>query len=479
MASDDRMEESDSDWSDCPELEEEPDEATDALFAQYKGTPLDCLQADQSLLGWNLKSTGAKEQFEILDYIKAVNFIRSKSKTEMSETEFLGLRKTWQSEEYLKPANPMDPFLCFDWDDMEAPELVETNQMVQNKSKLDELKKELGSISIPTGIMKDESYFDGYSDYSIHAEMLQDKIRTEAYKDTIYNNSSILKGKKIVDIGAGTGILSMFAADAGADHVYSCEMAEIAYDCIDIVRENNLQDKITVLKGKAEEQYEKIKDCDVIISEWMGYCLLFEGMLDSVIKVRDKILKPDGLMIPATANIEVCLMNNRDHWDYYNGFWGDVYGFKMNSMKKKTKYEAQVTAMDSRHVGSKLQELIKWNLKTCSIADLTFSSKIDLRSDIDGEIHGILASFDCGMIDCEKDDQGEKPIVLSTSPLKAPTHWKQTAFLIEHPVIVSTGDHITGLFELRRNHKNERELKVYIKLCHKNETICDQEYTVA
>ena len=136
----------------------------------------------------------------------------------------------------------------------------------------------------------------------------------------------------------GTGILSMFAADAGADHVYSCEMAEIAYDCIDIVRENNLQDKITVLKGKAEEQYEKIKDCDVIISEWMGYCLLFEGMLDSVIKVRgqsvrrriffvggsldkvvnlilDKILKPDGLMIPATANIEVCLMNNRDHWD--------------------------------------------------------------------------------------------------------------------------------------------------------------------
>ena len=87
-------------------------------------------------------------------------------------------------------------------------------------------------------------------------------------------------------------------------------------------------------------------------------------------------------MIPATANIEVCLMNNRDHWDYYNGFWGDVYGFKMNSMKKKTKYEAQVIAMDSRHVGSKLQELIKWNLKTCSIADLTFSSKIDLRIEL-------------------------------------------------------------------------------------------------
>ena len=86
----------------------------------------------------------------------------------------------------------------------------------------------------------------------------------------------------------------MFAADAGADHVYSCEMAEIAYDCIDIIRENNLQNKITVLKGKAEEQYDKIKDCDVIISEWMGYCLLFEGMLDSVIKVRGELMTRSG-----------------------------------------------------------------------------------------------------------------------------------------------------------------------------------------
>merc|ERR1719427_637538 len=181
-------------------------------------------------------------------------------------------------------------------------------------------------------------------------------------------------------------------------------------------------------------------------------------------------------MIPATANIEVCLMNNRDHWDYYNGFWGDVYGFKMNSMKKKTKYEAQITVMNERQVASKLQELIKWDLKTCSISDLSFSSQIDLRSTIDGQIHGIIASFDCEMITRPKDDIGEKPIVLSTSPLNPPTHWKQTAFLIENPVNVSVGDHVTGKFEVRRNHRNERELKVYIKLCLKNETICDQEY---
>ena len=164
MASDDRMEESDSDWSDCPELDEEPDEIAHALFAQFKGSVLDCLQADQSLLGWNLKTTGAREQFEIFDFIKAINFIRS-SKSKLSESEFLNLRKTWQSDQYLKPVNQSDPFLCFDWDDMEAPEIEMKEMNQSNERKLENLKKELGNMIIPTGIMKDESYFDGYSDY--------------------------------------------------------------------------------------------------------------------------------------------------------------------------------------------------------------------------------------------------------------------------------------------------------------------------
>ena len=115
----------------------------------------------------------------------------------------------------------------------------------------------------------------------------------------------------------------MFAADAGADHVYSCEMAEIAYDCIDIVRENNLQNKITVLKGKAEEQYDKIKDCDIIISEWMGYCLLFEGMLDSVIKVRGKFMTwnlKSGRNFYFRQNFEARWANDSGHSKHWSLF---------------------------------------------------------------------------------------------------------------------------------------------------------------
>lgn len=108
----------------------------------------------------------------------------------------------------------------------------------------------------------------------------------------------------MLDIGAGTGILSIFAARAGAKHVYAVENAEIAGFAKEIIAKNGLSDKITVLKGKMEEVELPVPKVDIIISEWMGYFLLYEGMLDSVLFARDKYLdKKKGKMLPDRAQI--------------------------------------------------------------------------------------------------------------------------------------------------------------------------------
>ena len=59
-------------------------------------------------------------------------------------------------------------------------------------------------------------------------------------------------------------------------------------------RENNLQDKITLIKGRIEDVDLPVTKVDIIISEWMGYFLLFESMLDSVLYARDKYMQSDG-----------------------------------------------------------------------------------------------------------------------------------------------------------------------------------------
>lgn len=53
----------------------------------------------------------------------------------------------------------------------------------------------------------------------IHEEMLKDTVRTGSYRSAIVNNPHLFKGKRVLDVGCGTGILSMFAAKAGAAHV--------------------------------------------------------------------------------------------------------------------------------------------------------------------------------------------------------------------------------------------------------------------
>ena len=80
-----------------------------------------------------------------------------------------------------------------------------------------------------TNMAEQESdyYFDSYAHIGIHEDMLKDKIRTLSYRDAIYNNPSLFKDKVVLDVGCGTGILSMFAAEIGARKVYAIEKSDI------------------------------------------------------------------------------------------------------------------------------------------------------------------------------------------------------------------------------------------------------------
>lgn len=139
-------------------------------------------------------------------------------------------------------------------------------------------------------------YFNSYSSFYIHEQMIKDTVRTESYRKAIEGNPEAFKDKIVLDIGCGTSILSIFAARAGAKHVYALEFADIADYAEMIVKKNGLSDKITIIKSKVEDAVLPVDKVDIIISEWMGYFLLYESMLDTVLYARDKWLVKDGLV---------------------------------------------------------------------------------------------------------------------------------------------------------------------------------------
>lgn len=123
--------------------------------------------------------------------------------------------------------------------------------------------------------------------------MLKDEVRTLSYRNAIQQNPHLFKGKTVLDVGCGTGILCMFAAKAGAKKVIGVDMSNILDQAKEIVKANGFADTIHLVKGKLEEVDLGLKEgekVDIIISEWMGYFLLYESMLDTVLMARDRYL---------------------------------------------------------------------------------------------------------------------------------------------------------------------------------------------
>ena len=75
--------------------------------------------------------------------------------------------------------------------------------------------------------------------------MLKDTIRTDAYRDFIYDNKDLFNGKVVLDVGCGTGILSMFCARAGASKVIAVDNSDIIDRAHESIIKNGLAQIIT------------------------------------------------------------------------------------------------------------------------------------------------------------------------------------------------------------------------------------------
>ena len=98
--------------------------------------------------------------------------------------------------------------------------------------------------SIPKASQEMDGYFQSYCNIDIHDTMLRDRARTEAYRDFVYDNKEIFKDRVVLDVGCGTGILSMFAAKAGAKRVIGVDYSDMIEHARRNVEENGLSDKI-------------------------------------------------------------------------------------------------------------------------------------------------------------------------------------------------------------------------------------------
>jgi len=297
-------------------------------------------------------------------------------------------------------------------------------------------------------------YFDSYGHHGIHEEMLKDEVRTKTYQMAILNNAHLFQGKVVLDVGCGTGILCMFAAQAGARHVYGVDCSSIINQAKQIVDKNGFSDRITLIKGKVEEIELPVDSVDIIISEWMGYFLLYESMLDTVLFARDKWLVRNGIIFPDKAVMYLGAIEDAQVKNERIDFWDDVYGFDMSPIKELAIKEPVVDVVDAKAVLSNCTPILNIDILTCTKEQLSFDSGFKIRALRNDYVHGFVAYFECAFT------QVHKPIGFSTAPFAKYTHWKQTIFYLRDALTICEGEEITGQIACEPNKKNPRDLDI-------------------
>ena len=340
-------------------------------------------------------------------------------------------------------------------------QLKQTRALLSEQMVTEEVSGGTGVNVAQMSTSQDEYYVSSYSHYSIHYEMLNDTIRTKAYEESILNNRQFFEGKTVLDIGCGTGILSLFAAKAGAHLVVAVDHSDIIYKAIEFAVDNHLDSKIKFLKGKFESidfaAHGLPLKYDIIVSEWMGYFLLFEGMLDTILYARNRFLSPSGLLMPNTCSLSLAGICDRDLKRRFIDFWDDVYGFKMSTMKNDITSEAHIETVDQQKINTSVCLLKQFDLMTVSLEETqSFETPFELSATSDEPVLAFVAWFDTHF----NSNQLTHCVTLSTSPFNGSTHWKQTLFMLKKPIECKTGDKITGHLKVYRNVKDVRSLVI-------------------
>ncbi|CAH1736316.1 hypothetical protein AGLY_005153 [Aphis glycines] len=350
-------------------------------------------------------------------------------------------------------------------------EVIMDNNVVDD----DDVAETSSALAVPNGL-KNRSvnvsdmtsmdyYFDSYAHFGIHEEMLKDEVRTLTYRNSMYYNKHLLKGKIVLDIGCGTGILSMFAAKAGAAKVIGVECSNIVEYAKQIVADNHLDHIVTIIKGKVEEidLPDGITKVDIIISEWMGYCLFYESMLDTVLYARDKWLKEDGMLFPDRANLFITGIEDRQYKDDKINWWENVYGFNMSAIRNVAISEPLVDCVEPKQVVTNSSLLKEVDLYTVKKEDLTFTAPFNLQVRRQDYVHALVTYFTVEFTKCHK------RIGFSTAPESPYTHWKQTVFYLDNYLTVKRNDEVYGTFSMSPNERNTRDMDFVIDIEFKND----------
>ncbi|CAA9990889.1 histone-arginine methyltransferase, putative [Plasmodium knowlesi strain H] len=365
-------------------------------------------------------------------------------------------------------------------DETEKAEQNDTEKKNQEESPPSDItsptSKDCGECSEDT----DSKYFESYNNTGIHRTMILDKSRTNSYYEFVKKNKKIFENKVVLDIGCGSSIISLFCADH-AKVVVGIDNAHRILTKAKKITEKNGASNIYLFEGKIEqnniyidekeeihyinkkedlEKYKKIYNIknlqilkfDIIISEWMGYFLFYECMIDTILYARDFYLKENGLLLPNKVYLYLAGYNDTEYINENILIWDSpLYGKDLSELKPNSKNfmeNAKIINLDKNKVSTQVVNYAIIDMYTYRKNENVYiSSDFKIAVNNGKVVTSLGFYFDCHFeaYRCYADESSHSGkdltptadectnIILTTSMFKEETHWRQTLLHLHCP----------------------------------------------
>lgn len=269
-----------------------------------------------------------------------------------------------------------------------------------------------------------------YTDFiNYHLSMLVDNVRTGSYRQAI--SQVVRSGDVVVDIGCGSGILSLLACRSGARHVYAIENEAVIEIAKLVAAKNGLQNRVTFFND-VSFHVELPERADVIVTETMGTFGFEEGILGSLTDARDRFLKEGGRLIPHSVELFLVPVELPQFYEHVIDFWvTGCQGLDFSPVRELTVNNFHPLKL---HEGTFLSEPAR--VERVVFAD-TKHTEIDTKGSLfatrRGRVHGLAGWFNAELM------QG---LTVSNGPGDRASHWGLAFFPIDRPVRVDRGNRI-------------------------------------
>jgi type II protein arginine methyltransferase len=226
-----------------------------------------------------------------------------------------------------------------------------------------------------------------------HFGIVRDEARNAAWNAAI--EKAVTPDSTVLDVGAGTGILAMMAARAGARRVVSCEMSPaVAEAATRIVEANGYSDRIAIVPAHSRDLTPERMDgkADVFVSEIVSNNLVGQDAADTVRDAMRRLVKPGGKVIPATTTARIAL-----------AWWQQgaekrlkrIDGFDLTAFNPLEPFPHQVKRGDpGLQLRSEPADLFRFDFQNVRFPDPL--ARVELEAD-GGEINGIVQWIRIGL----------------------------------------------------------------------------------